>query len=113
MFNSTKELRDELDSAQSVIMDIGHQLNLFKREMRAEVAHLESALKKAQCVPPIVSRVELDTQMYDDIKYLKDRYEILDQWDSRTRDKFRVIENHLGIRIENGMHVVDDPSEED
>jgi hypothetical protein len=81
--------------------------------MRNDIANLESAFKKAQCVPQLVSRVELDTQMYDDIKYLKDRCEVLDKWDSENRDKFRVIEKHLDIRIENGMHVVDDPSEED
>ena len=113
MFNSTKELRDELESAQDAIIDLGHQLNSFKREMRNDITNLESALKKAQCVPQLVSRVELDTQMYDDIKYLKEKCNLLDKWDTETRDKFRVMEKHLGIRIEDGMHVVDDSSEED
>lgn len=39
-------------------------------------------------------------------KYIRRKVEVLDEWDTQTRNKFDALQAHLGIEIRNGTHIV-------
>jgi len=109
MFNSTKKLRDELESAQDAIIDLGHQLNSFKREIRSEVSHLQGrsmGLERNLNESREAGSVAVE-QIREDISLLKSRVQMLDKWDDETRDKFTALMNYFEISFEEERRVVE------
>jgi|ETNvirenome_2_30_1030614.scaffolds.fasta_scaffold00114_36 hypothetical protein len=87
---------------------------MFFRRLRQRVASIKMAVDRLEfeCEQnwKRLNKIEelIDERFEQIYKYTDEKYRRVDEWDSLQREKINVITDHLGIELDNGVHVIID-----